>query len=794
MNIVIPLCGKGERFLPENKPFVKVFHITILQHVISSLQPKKNNIYIIVNDRTYHPELESYGTIINIHKETAGAAETVYCGLRTPYIGQSAIPGPILIADGDNFYSADITENLLKNPHTNQIVCFEDDSPAPIFSYIQRDMSGYVAAIKEKERISLYANTGAYYFASSERFLYSVSQVFANKKYYFKGEPYISSVIAYMLDHGDTWNSIVIPKHTYHSLGTPHQVKHYRESAYCFLFDLDGTLVYTDDVYYEVWKQILSTYNIFLTKELYVQYIHSNSDIYVKKMLLTNVPVSVEELSALKDTYFAEHIGCLQPVPGSVEFLRHIHEHGHRISVVTNANRPTAELILRTIGIDVLIDNLVIGGECVRPKPYADPYQAALAYYGVAADKAVIFEDSHNGLLAAKAVVPRCIVGIGPDSDGLKASGAQLSYSNFRGLSIGDILAYTMEKNVDYIPHVRRSLAKRFKELEEVAVNPVTLKGGFIADVYSVSFKNADVEHRCIFKVENQNETPLNHIAHDLQLYSRENYFYESVSAYVPVSIPDFYGLVRDDDMRVLGILLGDLRGPAMELNLNLNKEPVESSLAVIDALAKMHAAFWGKGLTDKFTTLKKNNDPLFQPAWGDFVSARIGAFITKWGHMLTPTQVEFFQTNADQFPIVQNALSAEPLTLIHGDVKSPNIFFKRGESGLEPFFIDWQYIAYGKGVQDIVFFMIESFDKESIRKNYGLFKHYYYVKLLEYGVKDYTVEDYDADFKNAVRYFPYFVAIWFGTTPNEDLIDVNFPYFFIDRLVSFYEYSKLIE
>lgn len=81
MNILIPLCGKGERFLPENKPFVRVFHKTILQHVIGSLNPAKNNIHIIVNDRTYHSDLEAYGTIINIHKETAGAAETIYHAL-----------------------------------------------------------------------------------------------------------------------------------------------------------------------------------------------------------------------------------------------------------------------------------------------------------------------------------------------------------------------------------------------------------------------------------------------------------------------------------------------------------------------------------------------------------------------------------------------------------------------------------------------------------------------------------------------------------------------------------------
>ncbi len=43
-------------------------------------------------------------------------------------------------------------------------------------------------------------------------------------------------------------------------------------------------------------------------------------------------------------------------------------------------------------------------------------------------------------------------------------------------------------------------------------------------------------------------------------------------------------------------------------------------------------------------------------------------------------------------------------------------------------------------------------------------------------------------DIKNAMFYFPFFVAIWFGTTPNNELIDVNFPYFFIQKLFNFYD------
>ena len=66
-------------------------------------------------------------------------------------------------------------------------------------------------------------------------------------------------------------------------------------------------------------------------------------------------------------------------------------------------------------------------------------------------------------------------------------------------------------------------------------------------------------------------------------------------------------------------------------------------------------------------------------------------------------------------------------MTLIHGDVKSPNLFYKKKDYGYEPYFIDWQYICIGKGVQDLVFFMIESFEVSKLKILKDLFLNYYY-------------------------------------------------------------------
>jgi hypothetical protein len=77
---------------------------------------------------------------------------------------------------------------------------------------------------------------------------------------------------------------------------------------------------------------------------------------------------------------------------------------------------------------------------------------------------------------------------------------------------------------------------------------------------------------------------------------------------------------------------------------------------------------------------------------------------------------------------IQENFSLGDNLTFIHGDIKSQNIFYDINND-YEPYFIDWQHCAIGKEVQDLVFFIIESFDMSDIKPTYNLLKQYYYKK-----------------------------------------------------------------
>jgi hypothetical protein len=98
------------------------------------------------------------------------------------------------------------------------------------------------------------------------------------------------------------------------------------------------------------------------------------------------------------------------------------------------------------------------------------------------------------------------------------------------------------------------------------------------------------------------------------------------------------------------------------------------------------------------------------------------------------------------------------------------------------PAFIDWQYTAVGKGCQDILFLLVEGHDIAECRRLEPLVMRHYHASLVQRGVTDYSFEHLQRDWKLACMHFPFYVAMWFGTTPDENLVDPDFPRRFVPR------------
>lgn len=263
MYLLIPLGGLGERFknLGYNRPksLVNVFGKEIIFWLLDNLN--LNNISEIIIP--YNKELKQYNfeelvkkkypkynfKFIPLEKNTNGAIETILYGLNNCNLEDK----PILLLDGDNFYTCDII-NIWDGK--NYIFVFEDYSPEPIYSYVETKENNKIIRIIEKTKISNLACTGAYGF-NSVNSLKEYCEYIMKNNIRIKGEFYTSLVVDEMIKNDINFYSKIINIKNYICLGTPLQVRLFCNNyprINCmtnelmikplrFCFDLDNTLV-----------------------------------------------------------------------------------------------------------------------------------------------------------------------------------------------------------------------------------------------------------------------------------------------------------------------------------------------------------------------------------------------------------------------------------------------------------------------------------------------------------------------------------------------------------------------
>jgi thiamine kinase-like enzyme len=164
-------------------------------------------------------------------------------------------------------------------------------------------------------------------------------------------------------------------------------------------------------------------------------------------------------------------------------------------------------------------------------------------------------------------------------------------------------------------------------------------------------------------------------------------------------------------------------------------------------------------------------------------IENRFDKFLNKNKIFISQKNIKNLININNNFSKILNLLSTFPLSFCHGDVKSPNIFYKNNNI---PYFLDWQYIHLNKGVSDLVFLLVESIDFDI--NNVLIAEKYYYKLLIQNGI-EYNYNTYLMEFKSALCMFPFFVCVWFNSEDSEKLLDKVFPMRFMKNLLLYYDY-----
>ncbi len=174
----------------------------------------------------------------------------------------------------------------------------------------------------------------------------------------------------------------------------------------CFIFDLDGTLVLNEYANYEAYSQAFKTLGMQLDKDEYSDFFGlSVKDMlvaYTKKHNLDYSYVLLERLKEEKSKEYSDRMHLISLNSSIVHLLKSLHGH-YPTALATTARKQNAMKVLEHFNLDRYFDYKVFGEDVDQTKPSPECYIKIAAYFNVAPEACVIFEDSVTGIAAAEA-------------------------------------------------------------------------------------------------------------------------------------------------------------------------------------------------------------------------------------------------------------------------------------------------------------------------------------------------------------------------------------------------------
>ena len=211
------------------------------------------------------------------------------------------------------------------------------------------------------------------------------------------------------------------------------------------IFDFDGLILDTETPEFEVWREIYQEFAQDLSVEMWGQTVggHAASDFDSLSHLeaLLGRDLSPLNLDARAEQQRMARILSLPPLPGVLEMLNAAQRMGLRLSVASSSRHRWVDGHLARLGLDHFFETVKCADDVLRTKPQPDLYLSALDALQVSPAEAIAFEDSPNGVRAARSAGIFVVAIPNPVTAQLTFTDESLRVSSMKDLSLEKLLA-----------------------------------------------------------------------------------------------------------------------------------------------------------------------------------------------------------------------------------------------------------------------------------------------------------------------------------------------------------------
>ena len=194
------------------------------------------------------------------------------------------------------------------------------------------------------------------------------------------------------------------------------------------IFDLDGTLVDSNDLHTEAWQETFRRFGKEIPYQELRQQIGKGGDqylpVFLSELEQRQIGPEVEKFRAdlLKEKYLER----VRPFPKVRELLQRVRDDGKRIALASSGNESEVEHYVKLAELGELIDSQTTKSDVKNSKPRPDVFLGALRLLRVTPEEAIVVGDTPYDVSAAKKIgLPTVALLCGGFSeDELRAAGA----------------------------------------------------------------------------------------------------------------------------------------------------------------------------------------------------------------------------------------------------------------------------------------------------------------------------------------------------------------------------------
>jgi HAD superfamily hydrolase (TIGR01509 family) len=210
------------------------------------------------------------------------------------------------------------------------------------------------------------------------------------------------------------------------------------------IFDFDGLILDTESPELQAWQEVFQANGHELRADLWADLIGRPRTYFDMYAYFTELNGPLTDLEALRKDRRARVIELVlgQPIlPGVREYLNEAREMGLKIGLASSSGGDYVRGHLKRLELYDYFHTTKCFEDTELHKPEPEPYLAVLEAVGVAPHEAVAFEDSPNGVAAARAAGIYCVAVPNPVTECLALDHADLCLKSLADEPLGRLLS-----------------------------------------------------------------------------------------------------------------------------------------------------------------------------------------------------------------------------------------------------------------------------------------------------------------------------------------------------------------